>query len=127
MSDDPQVDPEVGRVVRDFVAAGKPLGMTCISPVIAALVLAKEDGLGKAVKLTLGRREPQSEWPYAASIDKVEELTGAELVEVGVGETVVDETHKIFTTPAFMYNGLFHQVHDGIVGMIEQLVASLEP
>ena len=52
VSSDPTVNEDVARVIREFHAAGKPIGMCCIAPVIAALVLAKEDG--KKIKITLG-------------------------------------------------------------------------
>ena len=41
---EPQVDEQVARVIRQFVEAGKPMGFCCIAPILAALVLAKEDG-----------------------------------------------------------------------------------
>lgn len=33
------VDPEVERVIREFHAAGKPIALCCIAPVLAAKVL----------------------------------------------------------------------------------------
>ena len=123
VSPDPKVDPDVARVLKEAHATGKPIAMCCISPVIAALVLAKEEG--KAIKITLGRREKADgetgSWPYAGTMDKVSEY-GVQLEEMGVDEICVDEENKIVTTPAFMYAGRFHEVQDGVTKMIERLV-----
>ena len=56
------VDPEVERILREFQSAGKVIGLTCISPIIAAKVFGSE-----GVKLTLGGRGPN--FPHAGSID----------------------------------------------------------
>ena len=52
-SAEPSVDPEVARVLRQCLEAGKPMALCCIAPILLALVLSKEDG--KAIKLTLGQ------------------------------------------------------------------------
>ena len=44
------------------------------------------------------------------------------MVEVGVDEVHVDEENKIVTSPAFMYDGKFHEVFDGIQKMVEKVV-----
>ena len=52
VSSDPEVDCEVARVLREFHSAKKVIGMCCIAPILAALVLAKQDGI--PVSLTMG-------------------------------------------------------------------------
>ena len=118
-SAEPEVDAEVARVLREFVAAGKPLGLCCIAPILVALVLAKEDGAN--VKLTLGKRTGEG-WPYAATIDKAVEL-GVDHVEMEVNQICVDEERKIVTTPAYMYDAEFHQVFDGVAEMVQSVLA----
>ena len=86
-----------------------------------ALVLSKEDG--KAIKLTLGQRTGEG-WPYAATIDKAKEF-GAEVVEMNVDEICIDEANKIVTTPAYMNDAEYHQVHDGVAKMIEAVLAMI--
>ena len=39
-----------------------------------------------------------------------------------VDEVCVDDLNKIVTTPAFMYEGDFHEIQDGVSKMIEELV-----
>ena len=57
----------MARVLREFHSAGKPIALCCIAPIVAALVLAKEDG--KKIKITLGQRSGEG-WPYAQTIGK---------------------------------------------------------
>ncbi len=64
VSSDPEADPEAARVLREFRAAGKPVGMCCIAPVLAGIVLAKEDGV--KVKVTLGEKG-EVEMPMSCS------------------------------------------------------------
>ena len=40
----------------------------------------------------------------------------------GVDEICVDEENKIVTTPAFMFNGSFFEIHDGVVKMVKKVV-----
>lgn len=120
-SAEPAVDEDVARVIREFVAAGKPLGLCCIAPILVALVLCKEDGV--KVKMTLGKRTGEG-WPYAATIDKAIEF-GADHHEMNVDEICIDEEHKIVTTPAFMFDAEFHQVQDGVGRMVETVVGML--
>ena len=71
------------------------------------------------VKLTLGKTGEK--WPYGGTIEKVTEL-GCECVEMEVSEVCVDEENKIVSSPAFMYDGAFHEIQDGVSKMIDELV-----
>jgi len=120
-SAEPSVDGEVARVIRECLEAAKPMALCCIAPILLALVLCKEDG--KSIKLTLGQRTGEG-WPYAATIDKAKEF-GADVVEMNVDEVCVDEANKIVTTPAYMFDGSYFEIHDGVVKMIEAVLALL--
>ena len=39
-----------------------------------------------------------------------------------VDEVCVDATNKIVTTPAYMYNGKFHEIQDGVTAMVNELL-----
>ncbi len=39
-----------------------------------------------------------------------------------VTDVCVDEENKLVTTPAYMYNGAFHEIHDGVVKMVEKVL-----
>ncbi len=47
---------------------------------------------------------------------------GAEVEEAGVDEVCVDKDNKLVTTPAFMYEGQFHEIFDGVNQMIEEML-----
>jgi len=115
-SSDPSVDEEVARVISEFHAEKKPMAFCCIAPVLVALVLGKG---GTKVKLTLGKTGEK--WPYGGTIEKVTEL-GCECVEMEVSEVCVDEENKIVSSPAFMYDGAFHEIQDGVSKMVDELV-----
>ena len=116
-SSDPSVDEDVARVINDFHDSKKVIGMCCIAPILAALVLGK--GKGVPVKLTLGGKGDG--WPYAGTIDKAAEF-GASPVEMSVSEVCVDEENKLVTSPAYMFEGKFHEIHDGVVNMVKEVV-----
>ena len=43
-----------------------------------------------------------------------------------VSDVCVDADNKLVTTPAFMYNGAFHEIHDGVVKMVEKVIELIE-
>ena len=43
-----------------------------------------------------------------------------------VSEVCVDADNKLVTTPAFMYNGAFHEIHDGVVKMVEKVIELIQ-
>ena len=69
----------------------------------------------------MGRKGDEAEWPYGGAIDAAKSF-GADMVEMDVNEALVDETNKIVTTPAFMFNGKFHEIQDGVSKMIAELM-----
>ena len=40
-------------------------------------------------------------------------------------EVCVDQSNKLVSTPAFMYNGQFHQIQDGVSSMVGVLMSML--
>jgi len=113
---DMTVDPEVERVLKEFNKSGKPIALCCIAPILAAKVLGSQ-----GVKLTMGKKGDEKDWPHGGAIDAAKSF-GATMVEMEVSEALVDESNKIVTTPAYMYNGKFHEIQDGVTKMITELV-----
>lgn len=108
------VIPDVERVVKGFRAAGKPIGMCCIAPVIAARVLGKAAG-GPGVRVTIG-----DDAATAAAIARM----GSSNVVKPVDEAAVDEGNRLATAPAYMYGQASpHEVYQGIGRMIEATLA----
>ncbi len=106
---DCRVDPQVERVLRAFHKAGKPIGLCCIAPVLAAKVLGTGAG-GPGVSVTLG-----DDPGVAGAVAKM----GATHVARPVTEAHVDRANKIATAPAYMYEATPHEVYVGIGKMVE--------
>lgn len=104
-----QVEPEVERVLKDFHEAGKPIGLLCIAPVLAAKVFG-----GKGVTLTIGNDEET-----AAAV----EAMGAKHETQPVTGVCVDETNKIVTSPAYMLGQTIAEVHDGIQKFVSRVLS----
>jgi enhancing lycopene biosynthesis protein 2 len=104
------VDADAERVINDFRAAGKPIGMCCIAPVLAAKVLSTPDA---PATVTLGA---------ASDASAAAEAMGATHAERAVTEIAVDDANALTTAPAYMYGEAApHEVQEGI----EKMVASV--
>ena len=107
------VHPEVERVIKAFHSSGKPIGMCCIAPVIAARVLGTARG-GPGVKVTVG--EPGQAADAGTKM-------GARHEARAVTEACVDDRARVATAPAYMDDGANPwQVYEGIGRMIEATV-----
>jgi len=113
---DMTVDSEMERVISSFHKEGKPLALCCIAPILAAKVLGEQ-----GPTLTMGSQGEEAEWPFQGAIDAAKGF-GANMEMKQVDEVCVDIENKIVTTPAFMYNGKFHQIQDGVSNMINELL-----
>ncbi|XP_041075569.1 glutamine amidotransferase-like class 1 domain-containing protein 3A, mitochondrial [Polyodon spathula] len=113
---DCELNPAVEKAIKDFHKAGKPLGLCCISPVLAAKILP-------GCELTVGHDMECEMWPYAKTADTMKEL-GCKHINKQVGEAHVDTKNKLVTTSAFMCNAPVHEVFDG-VGVMVKLVLEL--
>jgi enhancing lycopene biosynthesis protein 2 len=109
--------PDVDRVIKEFHGAGKPVGLCCIAPVLAAKTLGKAAG-GPGVTVTLGDDRGVA--------DAVTSM-GSTHVNRPVTAAAVDETAKVVTAPAYMYGEApVHQVFDGIGEMIKGVLARVK-
>jgi enhancing lycopene biosynthesis protein 2 len=107
------VTPSVERVVRAFHKAGKPVGMCCIAPVIAARVLGTAAG-GPGCMVTIG-----NDAGTAAAIAAM----GSTNVERPVTRAFTDEPNRLVTAPAYMYDAKPHEVFEGIGAMVDGVLA----
>lgn len=104
------VEPDVARIITEFHAAKKPVGMCCIAPVIGAKVLGTNAG-GPGATVTIGDDKDAaaaiSSW---GSSNAVQPVTNAQ----------IDERNRLITAPAYMYGQApVHEVFEGIGKMIE--------
>lgn len=103
------IDPQVGRIVKEFNDSHKPIAAICIAPAIMALALGK-----KGVNVTIGE-----DAGTASELEK----TGAKHQNCAVEKYVVDHSNKVITTPAYMYGSARpHQIFAGVSGAIAELI-----
>ena len=104
------VRPDVAAFVRAFFEAAKPVGAICIAPALVALTLAGRD----SAQLTLG-----NDVGCAAAMTKL----GQQHKDTpNARDIVIDEAHKLVTTPAYMFDDA--RLSDVWVG-IERCVAEV--
>jgi enhancing lycopene biosynthesis protein 2 len=103
------VNPEVSRLLKEMVAAGKPIGAICIAPALLSAVLGKQWG----PTLTIG-----NDAGTAAEIEK----TGSKHQECLVTEFVVDSKNKIVSTPAYMLANCISETYAGIDKCVKEVI-----
>lgn len=104
------VQPDVVRLLREMVKAQKPIGVVCIAPALMAKV-AQEWGI--KIKLTIG-----NDSGTAAVLKNM----GIEHVNTPVADIVVDEQHKIVSTPAYMLAQRISEAATGIEKLVKTVV-----
>ncbi len=105
-----QVRPDVAAFVRGFFDASKPVGAICIAPALVALALQGRE----SAALTLGND--------AGVAAAMKELGHRHQETPNAAEIVVDEAHKLVTTPAYMFDDA--KLSDVMTG-IERCVAEV--
>ncbi len=107
------VNAEVSRLVKEIVAARKPLAAICIAPALVARVLGS---IKLPHQVTIGSDEET-----AAAIAKM----GADHVACPVEECVIDKENKIITSPAYMLAGRISEAAAGIEKTVQALMQLL--
>lgn len=107
---DCDVHPEVDRLVGELLEAHKPIGAICIAPALLARIVGKR---GIHPSITIGNDEAT-----AAAIQKM----GAHHIDCPCASFVVDENHKIVTTPAYMLGNGPAEVFEGIRKLVSEVL-----
>ena len=102
------VQPDFLQLAQQFHQAGKPIGLICIAPVMAAAIC------GDGTRCTIGN-DPDT----AAAIDAM----GGEHLECPVTEARVDADKKMVTTPAYMLAGSVSEAYAGISDCVRNVLA----
>nr|XP_057937157.1 glutamine amidotransferase-like class 1 domain-containing protein 3, mitochondrial [Doryrhamphus excisus] len=108
---DCSVNAEVKAVLEAFRSEGKPIGLCCISPVIAAKVFP-------GCEVTVGL-ENNDKYPNTTDTATAINQLGCKHVSTAVGQSHVDQKNKLITTCAFMCDAPIHEVFDGIGSMVQ--------
>jgi enhancing lycopene biosynthesis protein 2 len=101
--------PDLERLLKEMLVAGKPIGAICIAPALVALVLGARTPL-----LTLGAARD----PAALEAGK----TGARLVDCPVDGIVVDEQLNLVSTPAYMAAKSIAEADAGIGKLVAEVL-----
>ena len=101
------VQADVLRVAEAFAEAGKPIGLMCISPAIAAKIY------GPGVICTIG-----TDADTAAAVTKM----GGSHEECEVSEIVEDKARKLVSTPAYMLATSISEAASGINKMGDRVL-----
>lgn len=103
------VDSQVRATIEAFYQAKKPIGGICIAPALLALTLGQY-----GIEVTIGNHEET-----AAEINK----TGAKHSNRSVENICVDASHKIVTTPAYMYDSAsLDKIFMGIQSCVKEVI-----
>ncbi len=105
-----EVLPELLRLLKEVMAAKKPIGAICIAPALLAAALGRE----YAPLLTIGTDEGT-----AAAINR----TGSNHVNCPVTEFVVDEKNRIVSTPAYMLASRISEAYEGIDKAVKKVIS----
>ena len=110
---DCSVNPDVARLLKETVAAKKPLAAICIAPALLAKVL----GPINSPVLTIGTDQGTAE-----ALNKM----GAKHVDWPVKEAVVDRENRIVSSPAYLLAGSISEAAAGIEKTVQELIAMIE-
>ena len=101
------VQAEVLAAARGFAEAGKPVGLICIAPALAAKIY------GEGVTCTIG-----DDAGTAAALTEM----GAQHVDCVVSEIVEDAKRKLVTTPAYMLAQSISEAASGIYKLVDRVL-----
>ncbi|NVN57191.1 isoprenoid biosynthesis glyoxalase ElbB [bacterium Scap17] len=97
--------------VQPFHAAGKPIGVMCIAPVMVPKLL------GEGISLTIGND---------ASVSGAISAQGGLHKSCEVTDIVVDAANRIVTTPAYMLAERISEAAEGIFKLVERIDSWIE-
>ena len=100
------VNPEVERAVKEMQKEKKPIGALCISPAFIAKIIGE-------VVVTVGQDE--------GTIEAIQKM-GASHEKTSHGEVVIDEDHKVYTTPCYMLDANILQIAEGADNVIREMM-----
>ncbi|MCX4027141.1 isoprenoid biosynthesis glyoxalase ElbB [Endozoicomonas sp. SM1973] len=102
------VPESVLRACQSFATNSKPIGLICIAPALASKIY------GDSVICTIGNDEQT-----AAALEEM----GAQHQSCAVSDIVVDEKHRLVTTPAYMLANRISEAAEGITKLVKQVIA----
>ncbi|XP_026151584.1 glutamine amidotransferase-like class 1 domain-containing protein 3A, mitochondrial [Mastacembelus armatus] len=111
---DCSINEQVKAMLQAFHDEGKPIGLCCISPVLAAKVFP-------GCEVTVGV-EKDDKYPDTTDTAAAINQLGCKHVSKSVDQSHVDEKNKLVTTCAFMCKAPIHEIFDGIGSMVQDVL-----
>lgn len=108
--DNYSIQPDVYKFAKAIVDAKKPAGFICIAPVLAPKLYPS------GIKITIGNDKATAE---------ILEKLGAKHITCSATNCVVDKSHKVITTPAYMLARSIKEVATGIECLVKELYLML--
>jgi enhancing lycopene biosynthesis protein 2 len=105
---DADVHPEVRRLIRELVDAGKPVGAICISPAVLARIL-----VDKQPEVTIGNDRGTAE--SITAMGGIHKPCAVDMIHV-------DRTNKLITSPAYMLGPGIKDVAVGIEKLVDEIL-----
>ena len=105
---DMEVQADFLRFAQAMHKAGKPIGLICIAPTMAAKIC------GEGVECTIG-----NDAEVAGAIERM----GGKHIACPVDRAVVDQRNKLVTTPAYMLAGRVSEAAAGISDCVKSVLA----
>jgi len=101
-----KVNPDISILIKEAVSLRKPIGALCISPVLLAKIMGD-------ITITVG---PDAE--DAANVIAM----GAHHIPTKHGEVIIDEKHRLFTTPCYQLKSTIVQVAEGADNIVKAIL-----
>ncbi|MGH0183839.1 UNVERIFIED_CONTAM: hypothetical protein FKN15_013092 [Acipenser sinensis] len=131
---DCKINHDVERIMKEFHRSRKPIGLSCMAPILACRVLP-------SLEVTMGQERDESSrwgrWPYTSMVQAVKSMgarhsirepyisfTQPGLPTHVTHEVQVDEKNKVISTPTFMWETdyHYHYIFDGIGSMVKHVM-----
>ncbi|MBU8891508.1 MAG: isoprenoid biosynthesis glyoxalase ElbB [Bacteroidales bacterium] len=103
---DCSVNHDVENAIKSMIEQEKPIGALCIAPVLLAKIL---DG----IEITIGQDKSTAE-----AVTNM----GAKHKETTHSEVIIDNKHKIVTTPCYMLDANISQIGEGALNVVKTIL-----
>jgi len=103
------VNPDISILIKEAFSLRKPIGALCISPVLLAKIMGD-------VTITVGPDEED-----AANVIAM----GANHIATKHGDVVIDEKHRLFTTPCYQLKSTIVQIAEGADNMVKAMLKEM--
>ena len=106
---DCKVIPDIANLIKETISLRKPIGALCISPVLLSSIMGN-------VTITVGPNEEDASNVIAM---------GANHLATKHGEVIIDEKHRLFTTPCYQLKSTIVQIAEGTDNIVKAMLKTM--